>query len=262
MNAKNCPNPVTDKSTELVIGSDPSTLLSPAPFVAHPPALMAAPPQNAAIDSINRRKVEALRRKQRADSFYNSLTDEQGDKLFNWLTTDKSIGEVHDIVIAPPPDGLGLEVSMQTLRRIRSQIRGMDVAIITEALLDTIDELEESADLTQSTRIQNTISHLLQEHAFEIARTVPGSPVMNQLITGIQKLAAIDLQRQKLQLEREKLLRQNNSGDSPRRHRTQHHQVDPNIVAPPQRPQPNTSGETIVVSSDPSQPPQLPPPNH
>ena len=84
---------------------------------------------------------------------------------------------------------------------------------------------------------------MLHEKAFQLARTHPGSDSVTRLLTGIEKLAALDYKRQKLLLEREKLLlNARHSPGSPK-----HHRVDLNIVRPAQPPiQPTPSVEASV----------------
>ena len=260
----NLQNPVTHNAS-ILSQSDPAQL--PVPSDSLPSALEATtePPSNTNLDLVTKSKIESLKRKQRADSFFNSLTDEQAEKVFHWMNTIENVCEIQDLITAPPPKGLGLEVCMQTLRRIRAHINAMSVVVKTNGLLDAVYDVEERTDLTQSARILNTISHLLQDKAFELANTIPGSPIVTQLVRDIHRLADIDFQRQKLLLEREKLLRQNNAGTSPRHHPTQHHRVDLNIVPP----KPPVGDPAIVVSADPQvdpaaghkPPQQLPPPN-
>ena len=68
-------------------------------------------------------------------------------------------------------------------------------------------------------------------------RLRPPVPV-TRLISGIQKIAAIDFQREKLAFEREKLKPQS----------ARYHRVDLNIV-PPQQPQPAPSPMKTIAAS-------------
>jgi hypothetical protein len=189
-----------------------------------PTSIVPHTPQNP-IDSIARWQIQSLQRKQRSDSFFASLTDEQRSRIVSWFIEFPDLGEVFKRVIAPAPEGLGLKVSPTALRRLRSHWNALDTVRCTEEILDTITDMELESDLTQAPRIQNAISHLLHEKAFELARTVPGSPVMKELLTSIQKLSDLEHKRQKLLLDRERLHRHVNTPAAP-----QHHRVDLNIV--------------------------------
>lgn len=205
---------------------------------AKPPPFSAFAPDN--LDAITESRIDSLARRQRADSFLRSLTREQSRQVYKWISELDDINEVHSRITAPPPDGLGLTVSTITLRRLRSYWQALAETDFTRDMLDTITDMELDSELTQPARIQNAICHLLQGKAFDLARTVPGSPVMKDLLAGIEKLSMLDLKRQKLLLERERLLR-----PAPAPARTeQHHRVDLNIVPPKRDP-------AIVVFADP-----------
>ena len=224
----------------------------PAP--SHPPQFSAAAPDN--VDAIQDCRIESLARRQRAHSFINSLTPEQARQVHTWIHECESIHDAHARITAPPPEGLGLTVSPITLRRLRNHWRALDEVHFTSDMLDIITDMEVDSELTQPARIQNAICHLLQEKAFDLARTVPGSDVMKDVLSSIEKLTTLDLKRQKLQLERERLLRRPASPmPAPTSHQAiQHHRVDLNFV-PPKR----DSAVVVSVDSEPNRthPPQL-----
>ena len=215
------------------------------------PPRQTAPPSNRdfsspvpapSADPFLKSKIAALQRKQRCDTFLSSLTDDQSLQLMDWMYTLENLSDVHRRVTAPPPEGFGVKVHLTTLRRLRDQFRAEDIARSAESMIDVITDLEKETDLNQSARVQTVINHLLHEKAFELSRTHPGSVVLKDVLTSIQKLSELDYKRQKLQLERERLLRHNTS-PAP----TQHHRVDLNIV-PSNR---NPAVESVVIHSEP-----------
>lgn len=248
--------PASDISADLKISlttpaspatSTPPLSLAPANTTppAKPPQYSAAAPDN--LDAIKDSRIESLARRQRANSFLRSLSQEQSRQVYTWIFEFDDINEAHSRITAPPPEGLGLPVSTSTLRRLRSFWQALANITLTEEMLDTITDMELDSELTQPARIQNAICHLLHEKAFDLARTVPGSPVMKDLLTGIEKLSTLDLKRQKLLLERERLSRPVAPLAPP-----QHHRVDLNIVQPKRDP-------AITVPSHPEPTPNPPP---
>jgi hypothetical protein len=172
---------------------------------------------------------ESIERKQRADSFYHSLKPEQQTQLLEWLQEDMSLVTIMNKVSAPPPKGFGVKVHLTSLRRLRAWWRGMDEVLRTEEILDTVHDMDRHCDLSEQPRIQEAISQMLHEKAFELARTHPGSEVLGEVLSSITKLAALDHKREKLLLDRQKLLRSFTT-EAPK-----HHRVDLNII-PPARP--------------------------
>jgi len=214
-------------------------------------------------------RLESIARRKRADSFLRSLNPEQSRQVYKWIRELESIDDVHDRITAPPPEGLGLKVSVITLRRLRSYWHACDEVSFTENMLDIITDMEVDSELKQPARIQNAICHLLQQKAFDLARTYPGSDVMKDVLTGIEKLTTLDLKRQKLQLERERILRKTTTPaippSAPATHQQiQHHRVDLNIVPPnPINSRQPLREPAIIVSVDPEpthKPQQLPSP--
>jgi hypothetical protein len=205
---------------------------------------IAPPQQPESLDrDAERRRAflrESIERKQRADSFYHNLKPEQQAQLLEWLQEDMSLVTIMDKVSAPPPKGFGVKVHLTSLRRLRAWWRGMDEVLRTEEILDTVYDMEHHCDLSQQPRIQEAISQMLHEKAFELARTHPGSEVLGTVLSSITKLAALDHKREKLLLDRQKLLRSfSSSTDKPK-----HHRVDLNII-PPARPIPQPPAPRI-----------------
>lgn len=195
-----------------------------------------APAQSAhPIDPVTAWRIESLKRRQRADSFFNSLSDDESNKLIAWLNDIDCLFDIRTRIVAPPPEGLGRNVSLSSLRRLRANLRAVCVINRTEEMLDNISDLEAASDVTQTSRVQNAIRHLLHQKAYELAMTHPGSEILKDVLASIEKLTTLELKRQKLQLERERLLRCTNTAATPMP--TQHHRVDLNIVQPNQAPQ-------------------------
>lgn len=198
-----------------------------------PPAI--APPreiQTETHDPLAERRrafaLQALERKQRAGSFYRSLTPEQQDQLLRWFGEDLSLTAIQEKLSAPPPEGFGLKVHPTSLRRFRITWKAIEQSLRTEEILDMVQEMEEHSDFSQQRRLQEAISQMLHEKAFQLAQTHPGSEVLGEVLSSITKLAALDHKREKLLLDRQKLLR--SPVETPK-----HHRVDLNIV-PPTRP--------------------------
>src|SRR5687767_1229218 len=123
-------NPTVKTHIDLPTGIDPGDSLSlelqpsvhSAPPTAPAPALAQSPsaPSDPPIDPITLSKIESLRRKQRADAFLQTLSDAESDRLFTWFEEFHDLGQVFQLVTAPPPKGLGRKVSITSLRRLRS----------------------------------------------------------------------------------------------------------------------------------------------
>jgi hypothetical protein len=185
-----------------------------------PPALPPPPP-----DLPRAFAIESLKRKQRADSFFHSITYEQQDKLIELLHTEENLVTVFERVTAPPPQGLGLKVHLNSLRRLRAHFNAVVFADRNHEILDEIDDMEANTHFSCSHRIQEGINQLLHEKAFELARSHPASDVLRDVLASIAKLAELSYKREKLLIERQKLLRL--AVPLP-----QHHRVDLNIVPP------------------------------
>jgi hypothetical protein len=166
--------------------------------------------------------LESLRKLQRADAFFKKLTDDQQDTFLQWLNEMDDIGALHRRVNAPPPEGLGVLVSLSTIRRFRIRYRALNLIVRTEEMLDEITDLEMNADLNQTARIQKAINHFLHESAYNLSQTHPESETLKTVLASIEKLSSLDFKKQKIQLEREKLASQFNS--------PKHHRVDLNIM--------------------------------
>ena len=210
-----------------------TSLLTPAE-AQQLPSLAAPSPSTEALELSRWRSfaVESMKRKQRADSFFHSLTTEQQDKLLHWLEEEEDLGTVCMRISAPQPEGFGLNVHLTSLRRFRAHWKSLNHIMLNEEILDSIHDMETNSDFSQRNRIQEAISQMLHEKAFQLARTHPGSDTVTRLLTSIEKLAALDYKRQKLLLEREKLLlNARHSPGSPK-----HHRVDLNIVRPAEPP--------------------------
>src|SRR5688572_6140423 len=94
------------------------------------------------VDRVTAWRIESLKRKQRADSFYNSLSDEESTKLFAWMDELKDICDIHQRIAAPPPEGLGRKVSLTSLRRLRANFMSVIFIGKTEETLDMITDME------------------------------------------------------------------------------------------------------------------------
>src|SRR5687768_1628387 len=215
--AESVPTPCTDKLPALPT-ADPayaiSTTTAPSPLT---PA--------------ERSRIESLKRKQRSDSFMQKLSHEQIAKIIEWFQDEEDIGTVHHNITAPAPEGLGLDVSITSVRRLRAHVTATLANTRTTEILDTIIDMEADADLAQSTqseRIQSAINRLLHQKAFELARTAPGAPELLELIAAIERLSALDLKRQKIALDREKMLRRDQRASQPPF--TQEHKVELKIL--------------------------------
>ncbi|HEX7861071.1 MAG TPA: hypothetical protein VF773_12130 [Verrucomicrobiae bacterium] len=249
--------PLAMPTLPVAISSSQPTSIQPHAPAQVPSTLPAFAPAASAPDLYLQIKVDSLKEKQRANSFFNSLDSDQCSKLINWFSElENNPTEIWRRVQAPPPEGLGLKVSHMTIRRLRDAWRAEDLVTSTRSCLDVIIDLEEQTGLNQAARIQTAMNQMLSETAFEMMRTQPASPLLPELLSNIQKLTDLDLKRQKLQLEREKLLaahtqRYTSAQNGPPSPSIQHHRVDLNIVPP------NTSAprESVVIQSEPE--PQL-----
>jgi hypothetical protein len=224
----------------------PGTSTAVAPAAAAP---LTPPP---APDPFLKIKIESLKRKQRADSFCHSVTPDQAYQIAAWMEEIDNLSEVHRRVSAPLPEGLGLKVNFSTLRRLRSAWRAEALTELSDSMFDVITDMEEGqTDFNHSARIQSAMSHLLHQKAFELAQTHPGSEVLKDVLTSIQKLSALEHKRQKIALEYEKIKRLAQPSLSPSQNTTRHHRVDLNIISSPSQPPaplPNTRQSIEILA--------------
>ena len=164
---------------------------------------------------IERNRIQSLKRKQRADSFLNKLSDDQLAKVLALFEDEPNLVVVHHHVTSPAPEGLGLQVDLSTLRRLRAHIAATHSHARTTEILDTLLEMENNGDLSQSDRILSAINQLLHQKAFELVRTEPGSEELRDLLATIERLSALELKRQKIALDREKMLRHHQRASNP-----------------------------------------------
>jgi hypothetical protein len=169
--------------------------------------------------------AERATRKTRAGSFFSRLTEEQQLQLAVWFVENKTLSDIQRLAALPIPEGFGIQTHLTTLARLRAAHDALPAISRIGELLDSVDDIEACADLDQLGRIQRVISHLLHERAFHLASNKAESKSLARLLTGIERLSALEHKRQKLVFEREKLHTQ--SPRSPRRH-----QVELNIIRP------------------------------
>jgi hypothetical protein len=183
---------------------------------SHPPEPAPNPPA--------RFETGRAEEKQRAKSLLSQLNQDQTVQLMEWLGDQKlSLPDIRDLVATAPPEGFGIKTHINTLHRLRAGLRSVNAIARIENMLETTADVAESTDLSRLTAVQAVISHLLHAHAFHLADETPGSEVLTRVLTGIEKLSALEHKRQLLVLAREKL--QANSSATARRHH-----VDLNIV--------------------------------
>ena len=204
------------------------------PLATHAPNSRATSTDILAL--IERNRIESLKRKQRSDSFLNRLTRDQLTKVLEWFDDDHDIVEVHHHITSPEPEGLGLQVDLSTLRRCRAYITATQSNCRATEILDTLLDMESAGDQSQSDRILSAINQLLHQKAFELARTAPGSDELRDLLATIERLSALDLKRQALALDREKMLQRAHLASNPPLPRQ--HQVQLTITPTPAPSQP------------------------
>jgi hypothetical protein len=126
-------------------------------------------------------------RKFRSHSFVAKLTNEQRLTLFNWLQTD-STPEVRARVAAAPPEGFGLQVSLNTLVRLRNTLKNTQlnqwIATAMDAACDIMDA-DTSADVAP---LRESMSLLLHAHALNYIRQQADPVSIDRLITSIGRL--------------------------------------------------------------------------
>src|SRR5688572_9193348 len=244
--AESVPTPCTDKLPALPT-ADPtyaiSTTTAPSPLT---PA--------------ERSRIESLKRKQRSDSFMQKLSHEQIAKIIEWFQDEEDVGIVHHNITAPAPEGLGLDVSITSVRRLRAHVTATLANTRTTEILDTIIDMEADADLAQSTqaeRFQSAINQLLHQKAFELARTASGAPELFEILAAIERLSARDLKRQKIALDREKMLRRDQHAYTPPF--TRNHRVEVKMVpaTPATQPLPPHNSHAPHISHSSHNSPQL-----
>ena len=218
----------------------PREPLSPAvPAWPTGPVANSQPPAQPKVDPFLKSRVESLRRKLRSDTFLNSLSLERAFQLMDWMSETEDLVDVLNRIKAKPPQGFGIEVSISTLRRLKATWRAENLSYSLESMMDTITDLEDQSEHDQTERIQKVIGTLLHEKAFELACSQPGSVVLKDVLTSIEKLFALEYKRQKLVHEREMHLRQQSAPipaapsapPAPR-----HHRVDLHVISSPGHP--------------------------
>lgn len=210
-----------------------------APAVPTGPIAHSHIPQRPAVDPFMKSRVESLRRKQRSDTFLNSLSLDQALALMDWMSETENLADVLKRIQAKPPNGFGMEVSISTLRRLKASWHAQDLSYSLETMMDTVTDLEDKAEHDQFERVQKVIGTLLHEKAFELACSHPGSTVLKDVLTSIEKLSALEYKRQKLAHEREKHLRQHTNPTqtaSSAQPAPRHHRVDLHVIPSPAHP--------------------------
>src|SRR5687768_13572263 len=223
---QNSAAPASDESVPAPCTDAPSLL----PSVPSADSISTKTPANT-LTALERARIESLKRKQRSNSFMQKLSHEQIAKIIEWFQDEEDVGIVHHNITAPAPEGLGLDVSITSVRRLRAHVTATLANTRTTEILDTIIDMEADADLAQSTqaeRIQSAINQLLHQKAFELARTAPGAPELFEILAAIERLSALDLKRQKIALDREKMLRRDQRASQPPF--TQEHKVELKIL--------------------------------
>jgi hypothetical protein len=208
----------TNKKFEIHTEEDTTVPLALARAETSPAAMTTTP---AETETLQQLREDSAERKRRAKSLVEQLTPQQFTTLLGWfdhLTLDQAVARV----AAPPPEGFGIKTHRTTLQRLRSTDRALPTIAAAREILDTINDLEEHHATRELDRIQKSISVMLHQHAFELARIQPDSDILPRTIQAITRLAGLEHKRQQILLQREKL----------RLHTTRHHRVDLNIMPP------------------------------
>ena len=177
---------------------------SPSKQLAPPPQPAPAPPPPEPADSATVWRVAFIKRKQRATAFFNQLERTQQTTLRQWFD-ELSVPEIQKRIIAPPPEGWGLQISQTVLRRTRAlYCCGLNDAT-AEEMHDLLKDMQSFTDLTNLAGAQRGIAQFLHQEAVFLARRDAKSKDLQTVLANIQRLAALEFKRQQLELQREKL---------------------------------------------------------
>ena len=130
-------------------------------------------------------------RKFRSHSFVARLTNEQRLTLFNWLQSDSAL-EVRAKVAAAPPEGFGMQVSLNSLVRIRNTVKNTQLNQWIATAMDAACDIMDADTTVDATPLRESMSLLLHAHALNYIRE-GGDPVsIDRLITSIGRLEKLN----------------------------------------------------------------------
>jgi len=160
------------------------------------------PPQP--VDPATEWRVDFMKRKQRATAFFNQLTLDQQRALCDWFQK-LSVPEIQKRIVAPVPEGWGLQIGETVLRRTRALFYAATANAATEEMLDTLTDMVPMTDLTNLAGVQRAVAAYLHKEAIHIVQRDPKSESLKSLLANIQKLSALEFKREQLEFQREKL---------------------------------------------------------
>ena len=204
MNTIHTQNTQIDPNTNVtgVPGRRPNPLPPPAPGPQPPPPQPPQPPQT--VDPTRQWRIDFIKRKQRALAFFNKLNATQQTTLCQWFD-QLSVPEIRKRILAPPPEGWGLEISPTVLQRTRTLYFSAANDTLAEEMHDLLKDMQPVTALTNLPGVQRGIAQFLHQAAVSLARRDPQSKGLQALLANIQRLSALDFKRQQLELQREKL---------------------------------------------------------
>ncbi|HEX7860271.1 MAG TPA: hypothetical protein VF773_08105 [Verrucomicrobiae bacterium] len=196
MNTKHTQNTHTDRNVDLTsaLGQRPNSLPPPVPATQPPPT----------VDAAAQWRIDFIIRKQRATAFFNQLNPTQQTTLCQWFD-QLSIAEIHKRILAPPPEGWGLQISPTVLQRTRTLHFSAANDALADEMHDLLKDMQPVTALTNLPGVQRGIAQFLHQAAVSLARRDPQSKDLQALLANIQRLSALDFKRQQLELQREKL---------------------------------------------------------
>jgi hypothetical protein len=178
--------------------------VTPAPGSSTAGALEATPAPPQPVDPATEWRVEFVKRKQRANAFFNQITAEQRFLLCGWFG-NLSVPEIQQRIAAAAPEGWGLQISQTVLRRTRALYYSALANAGVEEMLDALTDMHSMTELTNIAGIQRALSVYLHQEAIHLAQRDPKSENLKHVLANIQKLSALDFKRQQLEIQREKL---------------------------------------------------------
>jgi len=126
-------------------------------------------------------------RRAHGNAFERRLTAEQYDRFCGWLG-EHSLVEVHRLVQAPPPEGLGISVHYTTLLRCKASAMASAWNTRGWENLDLSQQILEENDGVSLAPLQDSLAFMLHTRAVELASTATDLPVLQNILDALAKV--------------------------------------------------------------------------
>lgn len=158
-----------------------------------PQATASTPAVSAATAPTPREAIPSplRQRKMRADSFAAQLTMDQRLTLCRWFSEEPITAHIQKKIAAPPPEGFGLNVHHQTLERLRTRFKNLQLEDWIEKAMDAACDVLHSESAADVAPLRETLLLILYSRAMSYARKdfLPGD--MDRFVSAIARLEKV-----------------------------------------------------------------------